>query len=212
MLSQTPDRISSCQTSRIGASAQSSPWNKTGPLVTYRSSTIHTSCRNTFDDQPRASENAYKRRWHRRHTMIDLAPLPRAGTFGHACPRRLRIRRRRILPIAVPILFHDIGAPNQKASIDGIGALSLSRSWPAACPGGLLRRRSVAATKGCRRLDDWLAPPLRGDVQVSDGCIPVLRRRDGVPRILTSDRWAEERAAVWCWVEQGGSRGSCGRM
>ena len=78
------------------------------------------------------SENANKRRWHRRHTMIDLAPLPRARAFGHARPRGLRHLRLRILPIAGTILFHDIGAPNQKASIDGVGALS--RRWPAVCP------------------------------------------------------------------------------
>lgn len=123
--------------------------------MTYRSSTIYTRCRNTFNYQLEPSEHAYKCRWHHRHTMIDLAPLPRAGAFGHARVGR-RALRLRILPIARPILFHDIGASIQKTSIDGAGALVLLGRVSGFAP---LWRVLLC----WKRLNDWLAP-LRGKV------------------------------------------------
>jgi len=47
-------------------------------------------------------------------TMIYFAPL--LGTFGCACCRR-RLLRLHVLPIARPILFHDTGGYDPRASI-----------------------------------------------------------------------------------------------
>lgn len=53
-------------------------------------------------------------RWHAGRTMIYFAPL--LGAF--VCARwRRRLLRLRLLPIACPILFHDIGAYASRASI-----------------------------------------------------------------------------------------------
>ena len=231
MLRQRQDRISSCQTSRIGASVQSSPLVRHCQWMTYRSSTIYTCCRNTFDDQQDPSEPAHADvAGTVRHTMIDLAPLPGARAFAHACRGQrgllllllllLRGRLLRVLPIAGPILLHDIGASSiciHKAPIDWRAAGWWSRAGRV-LEVGLVAGEILSPLRVCSAQqlgEGWmtgLATLQSSTVRTGPGrstalcryrmaAYRVMRLHAGLIRVLTSGRWLRARAGVVVAIE-----------
>jgi hypothetical protein len=81
---QVPDRISFCQTTlRIGASTIKATPCIMAQCRTYRSSTIHTSCRNTPQDQ-RMFQGLFEAAGLAQRTMIHFAPLFRALTCARS--------------------------------------------------------------------------------------------------------------------------------